>query len=264
MNREDATRERFAKSADCLAALNATRIERMRSRIRDFIATHSTERVLDVGTGTGTLAFAIAPLVHEVIGTDLVPEMLTKAKESVADYPNITFDDGDCMELPFEDDEFDLSTMSRTIHHLARPELAMAEMVRVTRPGGRILMIDQIASVDPLEALVQNRMESLRDPSHVRVLSDADFRGLFESNWLVLRRSEIEREDWDMDEWLDIAVCGDETRAKVIELVEQLASHGSTVGIDLRRRNGGYALTLSVGWYLLEKSSGSIVKPLYQ
>ena len=135
----------------------------------------------------------------------------------------------------------------------------MAEMVRVTRPGGRILMIDQIASVDPLEALAQNRMESLRDPSHARMLSDTDFRGLFESNWLVLRRSEIEREDWDVDEWLDIAVCGDETRAKVVRFVEQLASRGSTAGIDLRRRNGGYAFTLSVGWYLLEKSSGSIV-----
>ena len=76
--------------------------------------------MLDVGTGTGTLAFAIAPLVQEVIGVDLVPEMLAKAKESMTDYPNVTFADGDCMELPYEDDEFDLSTMSRTIHHLAR------------------------------------------------------------------------------------------------------------------------------------------------
>ncbi len=263
MSSEDATQKRFSASATRLAELSASRIDSMRDRLRSFIALDGSERVLDVGTGAGTLALALAPLVHEVVGLDVVPEMLAEAKKGAADYPNVSFAEGDCMALPLQDGEFDVTTMSRTIHHLSRPELSISEMVRVTRPGGRVLMIDQIASVDPLEALAQNQIESLRDPSHVRVLSDADFRGLFESNYLVLRRSNIEREDWDLGEWFDVAVCDEETRSRVTDFVEQLVARGSTAGINLRRSGDGYVFTLQVGWYLLSKPSESFVEPLY-
>ena len=77
----------------------------------------------------------------------------------------------------------------------------------MTRPGGTILVVDQLAPVDPLAALELNRFERARDPSTTRVLADTDLRGLFDSNGLVLRRDEVVREPRDLDAYLDLAGC---------------------------------------------------------
>jgi len=104
----------------------------------------------------------------------------------------------------------------------------------VTRAGGRLLVVDQIAPVDPLAAAELNRFERARDPSHTRALADVDLRGLFESNGLVLLRAEYEREPRDLDSYLDLAGCEGEARERAQTLAPP-----------------GYAADL--GWYLLEK-----------
>lgn len=255
MTQDDATRARFAASADKLAALGEERLAGLREKLAGFVQPRGDERALDVGTGTGPLALALAPLVREVVGLDLVPEMLAHARRAAEGSPNLTFVEGDVSHLPFEDGSFDLVTTARTIHHVAWPEVAIAEMTRVCRVGGRMLVVDQIASVDPLEALANNRIQRLRDPSHVRVLSDQDFRFLFDANSLVLRRFDVEREDVELDRYLDLAGCEGEARAAVVGEVERLVSAGQTAGLRLRRSDGGYTLTHSIGWYLLEKPS---------
>jgi hypothetical protein len=134
------------------------------------------------------------------------------------------------------------------------PEVALAEMTRVTRIGGHLLVVDQISSADPLEALQQNRLEHLRDPSHERILSDLDFRSLFEANWLVLERFETEREAYELDRYLELASCTGEPRDAVIAEVERLLAAGRHAGVGLRRSASGYALTLTVAWYLLHRA----------
>ena len=193
MSHDEVTRSRFAASADALAAVGAERLEGTRERLRRFADPRGDEQALDVGTGTGTLALALAPLVLEVVGLDLVTEMLDHAREAAADVPNVSFLVGDATNLPFEEERFDLVTTARTIHHVQWPEIVISEMARVARTRGRLVVVDQIASVDPLEALAQNRIEHLRDPSHVRVLADQDFRSLFDAQDLVLRRFETEQ-----------------------------------------------------------------------
>ena len=94
-------------------------------------------------------------------------------------------------QLPFDAFSFDVAGTLRTLHHTPRPELLVAELARVTRPGGTILVVDQLAPADPLAALELNRFEHARDPSTTRVLADADLRALFDSNSLVLRRERV-------------------------------------------------------------------------
>ena len=253
MTQEDLTRARFSATADRLAVLGEERLEELRETLARFVQPRGDEHALDVGTGTGPLALALAPLVHDVVGLDLVPEMLAHARRAAEGIPNLTFVEGDIAHLPFEVGSFDLVTTSRTIHHVPWPEVAIAEMTRVCRVGGHLLVVDQIASVDPLEALANNRIQRLRDPSHVRVLADQDFRFLFDANNLVLRRSHVDHEDVELDHYLDLAGCEGEVRAIVVAEVERLVSAGQTAGLRLRRSGAGYALTHAIAWYLLEK-----------
>ena len=230
----DATRERFGRTAERIAEHQDAQAAELESRIVRFVAPTGDERALDSGTGTGALAFALAPHAREVIGVDIVPELLEQARKRAGQVPNATFVEGDATALPFGYGEFDLAGTLRTFHHLARPELAMAELTRVTRSGGRVLVIDQIAPVDPAAAAELNRFEQARDPTHTRTLADVDLRGLFESNGLVLLRAEYEREPRELDPYLDLAGCEGEAR----ERAKTLAPRGYTADL---------------GWYLLEK-----------
>jgi ubiquinone/menaquinone biosynthesis C-methylase UbiE len=231
---QDATRERFARTAERVAELQDARAAALEEDILRFVAPSGDERALDSGTGSGALAFALAPHVREVVGVDLVPELLEQARKRADQVPNVSFVEGDATKLPFDYGAFDLAGTLRTLHHIARPELAVAELVRVTRPRGRVLVIDQVAPVDPVAAAELNRFERARDPSHTRALADVDMRGLFESNDLVLIRAEYEREPRELDPYLDLAGCEGEDRQRA----ENLAPPGYTADL---------------GWYLLEK-----------
>ena len=69
---------------------------------------------------------------------------------------------------------------------MRRPELAVSELARVARPGGKVFIADQLGSIDPLVNLEQDRFERLRDPTHQRLLPEADIRGFLDANDLVL------------------------------------------------------------------------------
>jgi ubiquinone/menaquinone biosynthesis C-methylase UbiE len=220
--------------AERLAALQDARAEELEQQVVRFVAPSGDERALDSASGAGALAFALAPHVREVVAVDLVPELLELGRQRAERYPNVRFVHGDATLLPFELGAFDLAGSLRSLHHIARPELAVAELARVTRPRGRVLVVDQIAPLDPLAAAELNAFERARDPSTARILADVDLRGLFEANGLVLLRSETQRERRDLDSYLELAGCeGDERRR-----AESLAPDD-------------YAA--EVGWYLLER-----------
>jgi ubiquinone/menaquinone biosynthesis C-methylase UbiE len=212
----DEVRARFGATADRVAEHAAQQVEMVREQLRSFVAPTGAERALDVGAGAGTLALALAPLVREVVGVDVVPELLERARRGAP--PNVTFAEGDATKLPFESGTFDLSCSRRTFHHIARPELAVAELARVTVPGGHVLVDDQIAPVDPLAALELDRFERARDPSHTRTLPDIDFRHLFEANGLVLQRTRFQTHRRELDYYLDLAGCEGEARERARSL----------------------------------------------
>jgi ubiquinone/menaquinone biosynthesis C-methylase UbiE len=232
----DAVRARFAATAGLVAAHADERAAWLADWVRRFVEPRGDERALDAGTGTGAVAFALAPLVREVVGVDLVPELLAEARSRAGPFPNVDFVEGDITSLSFEPAFFDLAGTVSTIHHIQRPELVVAELARVTRPGGAIFVADQIAPVDPLAALELNRFEHARDPSHARVLADVDLRYLFDSNDLVLRRAEFVTERRELGPYFDRAGCSGEAR----ERAQALAP-------------GEEAYTATIGWYLLNR-----------
>jgi ubiquinone/menaquinone biosynthesis C-methylase UbiE len=216
MTNVDDVKERFGRTADRVAAHSANQVETVREEISRLLVLHGDERVVDVGTGAGTLALAIAPLVREVVGVDAVPELLEAARASAP--ANVTFVEADATSLPFESFSFDIGLSRRTLHHVARPELVVAELTRVTRLGGRIVVEDQIAPVDPLAALELDRFERARDPSHTRLLPDVDLRQLFEANNLVLETQRYGSERRSLDSYLELAGCSEDERNRAAAL----------------------------------------------
>lgn len=92
-------------------------------------------RVLDVGTGPGLVAGAVMKRGGHAVGIDFSEAMLEEARQR---YPDIEFRQASAESLPFEDAEFDTVVSNFVVHHLGRPERALAEAFRVLRKGGRI------------------------------------------------------------------------------------------------------------------------------
>jgi SAM-dependent methyltransferase len=215
-------------------ALQEERSSDLADRVRRLLGPFSGNEVaLDSGCGTGALAFALSPHVGEVVGVDVRADYLEAARERAPE--NASFVEGDSMSLPFQYASFDIAGALRTLHHIRRPELAVSELARVTRPGGRVLVVDQLGSVDPLRSLEQDRFERLRDPTHQRLLPDADIRGFLDANDLVLVGSEIVRERVDLEQRLELAQVPEEERVRIRGLAP----------------NAYY--DVEVGWYVARK-----------
>lgn len=231
------TLARFAREAERLAALQDASAPALAARVRAFLAPLTgDERALDAGCGAGALALALAPLVREVVGLDAVPEALDQARARAP--ANVTFVEGDVVRLPFERGAFDLAACQRVLHHTARPELVISELARVTRPGGRLLVVDQLGVTDPLVQLELDRFDRVRDPSHQRSLPDADIRALLEMNDLVVLRDETVSEERELDSYLDRAGLAGEERERAAALAP------------------GRSWRVEIGWYLARKPGG--------
>jgi ubiquinone/menaquinone biosynthesis C-methylase UbiE len=135
---------------------------------------------LDVATGTGHTAFALAPHVRHVVGIDLTPEMLAEGRGLQArnGLDNVSFAMADAHRLPFAADTFDLVTARRAPHHFADIRRALAEMRRVMRPGGRLVIDDRSVPEDDEVDAIMNRLDTLHDASHVREYRPSRWRAM--------------------------------------------------------------------------------------
>lgn len=129
------------------------------------------EIVLDSGCGPGLVSCFLAPFVNEIHGVDLTPAMISLAQKGALEQKisNARFIQGSMLNLPYPENYFDLSLTRFTFHHLKSPIAAFREMIRVTRPGGKIILMDVTPDSDKQTSY--NSFEKLRDPSHTQALT---------------------------------------------------------------------------------------------
>ena len=144
----------------------------------------AADSMLDVACGPGIVACRFAPLVRQVTGLDITPEMIRQAEQAQVKHrlANMTWQVGAAEPLPFPDAAFSLVVTRYSFHHFQRPAAVLAEMVRVCQPGGRVLIAD--VSQPQAKVAGYDEIERLRDPSHVHALSRDEFAGLFAKSGL--------------------------------------------------------------------------------
>jgi ubiquinone/menaquinone biosynthesis C-methylase UbiE len=136
------------------------------------------DEALDIATGAGHTAMALAPHVARVTAYDITQQMLDETARNAAarGLANVMTRLGAAEKLPFADASFDVVTLRIAAHHFADVRAALAEMARVARPGARVVIVDSCAPEDAELDRAFNEMEKLRDPSHVRNYRPSEWR----------------------------------------------------------------------------------------
>lgn len=174
------TIDQFTRQAGPFASLHTAASDADILRlIREAARVGPGSRVLDVACGPGLVALHLAEAAGHVTGLDITPAMLEKARELQRQLglENLSWDLGRADALPYPDASFDAVVTRFSFHHLMEPAKALSEMVRVCRPGGRVVVCD-VHTTTPEQAAEYDRLERLRDPSHVHALRLEELRAL--------------------------------------------------------------------------------------
>jgi ubiquinone/menaquinone biosynthesis C-methylase UbiE len=227
-------------------------LERAKTLVSQLVQPASL--ALDIGCGGGHLSFTLAPHVSRVVALDPSPGMLaavSKAAESRG-LSGIEARQGNAESLPFADGTVPLVSTRYSAHHWTRLERAVREIARVLAPGGHALIIDTLGHEDPLVDTFMQSIELLRDPSHVRNRSTAEWRSLLGSAHLM----ELEHAEWptrlEFGSWVERM----RTPADRVAVIRSLQEGAPGEVREALRIAADGSFTIRTGLFWLRKPAG--------
>jgi len=187
---------------------------------------------LDIATGTGEFARALAPHVATVIGLDATDAMLERGKKFVeeAGVENISFQKGLAEGLPFEDETFDIVSSRYAFHHFADPKPVISEMARVCKTGGHVIIVDIIVP-DESTAAEYNYHEWLCDRSHTRCLDPEEFQTCFRLFGMEVVSARTRVLENELIEWMDFSLTEKAHREEILRAVHAELGGGPKTGL---------------------------------
>lgn len=215
----------------------------------DRLELRADDLLLDVAAGTGHAARQLAPSVAGVVALDTTEATLAAGRDEAkrAGLDNIDFLHGDAAAVPFPDGSFDVVVCRFAVHRFEEPEIQIAEMARCLRGGGRIAVADLISDPHPAVAASQNRLEWLRDPSHIRALPADELTNRLAAVGLTDIDVEIRGVERSLEPWLAQTEVSDRMAASIIaELLAEI-DRGPATGFRPFDRDGelGFVQTLA-------------------
>ncbi|MBI3799695.1 MAG: methyltransferase domain-containing protein [Deltaproteobacteria bacterium] len=234
---QDLILDQFTKQAIPFATAPGIKDEEALKLVVDFTGAGPIDTVLDVACGPGLVVCAFAQVARHATGIDLTPAMIERARtlQQEKGLTNVTWQVGDVLPLPYPAASFSIVTSRFAFHHFQDPQAVLAEMKRVCTPGGKVVVIDVIASPDPEKAAAYNRMEKLRDPSHVRGLTLVELERLFQQMALPAPRKTFYRLEAEVEDLLQRSFPNPGDADEIRRMfVESLDNDG--LGMDTRRQ----------------------------
>ena len=228
--------DQFTKQAVPFSLAPVIRDEQGLSLLVEAAGAGRDDTVLDVACGPGLVVGAFARAVRHATGVDVTPAMLERARTVAREraVTNVAWVAGDVAALPWPAASFSIVTSRFAFHHFEEPRAVLAEMARVCRPGGRVVVMDLLASADATKAAAMNRMEILRDPSHVRALPLTELEGLFGTCGLPAPRCTFWRLEVDVEGVLARSFPNPGDADRIRRIFEEAVADDA-LGLDVRR-----------------------------
>jgi SAM-dependent methyltransferase len=208
------------------------------------------ETVVEVGVGAGEFLSLWHGIAGRLVGVDLTIEMLHEARSR---HPDIHLVLADGAQLPFEDRCVDLVTSAQMLHHVARPVPVVMEMRRVVAEGGRLLVVEQVATERYEEAIAMTELEKIRDPSHAVSRPPSALRTIVRAAGLEIVDERIVTGPQRVGDWMWPGEFPEERIAAVGEFIER---HGAETGMDFERDGDEWVLTRRRMMLLAAQPSG--------
>ena len=208
--------------------------------------------VLDVACGPGMVACEFARHARQVTGIDITPAMIEQARKRQLDQSqvNLAWAVGDAVPLPYEEESFSLVLTRYSFHHLLSPQCALAEMIRVCKPGGRVLVAD--VAIDAEKSAAYDQLEILRDPSHTHALTRDEFAQLFHQSGLSDCRQSAYGVEIELESQLRASFPKPGDEPVIRKLVTDDIGRDQ-LGIGARRTAGQVVYTVPIAVYVGRK-----------
>jgi len=170
-----------------------------------LVAGQAQARVLDLGCGGGHVSFTVAPHVREVVAYDLSAEMLAVAAQAATErgLRNLATRQGVAENLPFDGESFDYVFSRYSAHHWRDFDAGLREAARVLKPSGIAGFVDAISPATPLLDTFFQAIELLRDPSHVRDYTRAEWVAAIIRAGLIPGAASQHRVRLEIRSWLE-------------------------------------------------------------
>lgn len=222
-------------------------------RLTEMARPHPNDHALDVACGPGLVACAFAPHVEQIEGIDITAAMidLAQVRQKEAGIENARWTLGTVDPLPYRDESFSLVLTRYSFHHFLNPRNVLREMIRVCRPGGRILVADAVVPPDKAEAY--DRIEKLRDASHTRVLRSGEMDDGFRAFGLTECRQSGYTVHVELEAQMNASFPepGDEVHLRRM-ITDDVGIN--RLGIHARRENGAVWFSYPISVYCGRKS----------
>lgn len=191
--------------------------------------------VLDLACGPGIVACEFARHAKHVTGIDITPAMIEQAKKRQQEHHlnNVNWKIGDVTALPFPDHHFSTVVTRYSFHHFENPKAVLAEMIRVCKPGGKVLVADVVLPANKVEKY--DALEIIRDPSHVHALTHSEMAEVFKASSLKSIKTANYKVEIELEQQLKASFPkeGDEEKIRKMfakELIED------RMGVNVHRK----------------------------
>ena len=207
--------KQFSKQAIHFAEMPGHNDDQALTHIAEFARLSPDDEVLDVACGSGIVARSFARTASRVVGMDLTPAMLAEAGRlaEMDGLKNVEWCRGDVENLPWPDGTYSLVVSRYAFHHITNQARVLSEMVRVARPGGRLVLVDPVLPREQVDAY--DEFERLIDASHSGVLIVDELQEMLRESRLVNLRFSFYRMEMGLERHLATSFPGEGNAEKV-------------------------------------------------
>jgi ubiquinone/menaquinone biosynthesis C-methylase UbiE len=245
----------FTRQARAYADTDQARdLKAMASLVR-LTEAGNQSKTLDVACGPGRLTMAFAQVADTAVGFDATDALLEIARTEAAalGLDNLTFEQGDARDLPFDSESFDIVSCRAAFHHFAEPDRVLSEMARVTHAGGTLLIADILGNANPEIGARHDQVEQFCDPTHVRCIPGSEFESLFAANGLDIGKALTNTMSYEVEGWIAHGGPGRDM-AERIRTTFEADLNTQELGLNVRLENDVLTFSHNTVLYLLRKN----------